>query len=51
MSLRTENNRKRVGSSYSRPIVSVYGSVIGLTAAGTSGVPESGSGSTNKIKP
>ena len=37
--------------AYSPPTLSKYGSVSKLTAAGSSGVAEAGSGSTNKLKP
>lgn len=40
---KTEENRP-----YSPPMLSIYGNVTKLTAAGTAGVLESGSGSINK---
>ena len=41
-------NRTEKIRPYAPPTLSIYGSVTRLTAAGTAGVPESGSGSTNK---
>jgi hypothetical protein len=42
---------KREKAPYSPPRLTVYGHASLLTAAGSSGVAEGGSGSTNKLKP